>query len=79
MAKNLEHMERKEFVDHLNFFVHPSNEVSNPEQLKGRSSQLNQLRDAFETNGMNAFVWGLRGVGKTSLVHTACEKFSDTV
>ena len=37
------------------------------------------LRDAFETNGLNAFVWGLRGVGKTSLVHTACNKYSDTV
>ena len=76
---NLADMERKDFVDILNYFVHPSAEVSNPDQLKGRDAQLNQLRDAFETNGMNAFVWGLRGVGKTSLVHTACEKFSLSV
>ncbi len=72
-------MERKDFIHRLNFFVHPSEEVSNPDQLKGRASQLTQLRDAFETKGMNAFVWGLRGVGKTSLVHTACEKYRGTV
>ena len=75
----LSKMDRKQFIDQLNFFVHPSEEVSNPEQLKGRTAQLTQLRDAFETNGMNAFVWGLRGVGKTSLVHTACEKYQETV
>lgn len=79
IPSNLSSMVRKDFVDNLNFFVHPSAEVSNPEQLKGRDAQLNQLRDAFETNGLNAFVWGLRGVGKTSLVHTACQKFSDSV
>jgi hypothetical protein len=77
--KALGDLERRAFVDQLNFFCHPSEEVSNPDQLMGRDRALNELRDSFETNGMNSFVWGLRGVGKTSLVHTACAKFSDTV
>jgi hypothetical protein len=70
---------RKEFIAHLKQFVHPSEEISNPLQLIGRRAELNKLRDTFETNGAHAFVWGLRGVGKTSLVHTACEEFSEMV
>ncbi|MGD1884926.1 MAG: AAA family ATPase [Paracoccaceae bacterium] len=70
---------RKEFIDHLKHFVHPSEEISIPAQLVGREDELGKLRDCFETNGAHAFVWGLRGVGKTSLVHTACAKYSDTV
>lgn len=70
---------RRKFVDRLNHFVHPGEEISNPEQLKGRDGPMLLLRDAFETNGLNAFVWGLRGVGKTSLVHTSCNQFNDTV
>lgn len=72
-------LERPKFIEQVNHFVHPSEEVSDPIQLKGRDIALSQLRDAFETNGMNAFIWGLRGVGKTSLVHTACVKFSSQV
>ncbi len=70
---------RKEFIDHLKHFVHPSEEISLPDQLVGRESELIKLRDCFETNGAHAFIWGVRGVGKTSLVHTACAKYNDTV
>lgn len=73
------HKDRRDFINQVNQFVHPSEEVSDPNQLKGRDPALKQLRDAFETNGMNAFIWGMRGVGKTSLVHTACTKYSDQV
>lgn len=79
MEESIFTCDRKKFIGLLNHFVHPSEEVSDPSQLKGRDGALEQLRDAFETRGMNAFVWGQRGVGKTSLVHTACAKYSDTV
>lgn len=72
-------VERRDFINHLKQYVHPSEEISNPGQLVGRRTELNKLRDTFETNGAHAFVWGLRGVGKTSLVHTACEEFSNIV
>ena len=65
--------------DALNHFVHPSEEISIPEQLIGRNTELLKLRDCFETDGAHAFVWGARGVGKTSLVHTACSEFDETV
>jgi hypothetical protein len=76
---SLKDMDRPTFIGRLNYFVHPSQEVSRPEQLKGRDVPLRSLRDVFETNGAHAFVWGLRGVGKTSLVHTACAQYDNIV
>ncbi len=70
---------RRKFIHHLQHFVHPSEEISIPDQLVGREKELLKLRDCFETTGSHAFVWGVRGVGKTSLVHTACEKYGETV
>ena len=79
MKNNFFGQERQEFRDRLNHFLHPSGNISLPSQLKGRSGPLRQMRDCFETPGSHAFVWGPRGVGKTSLGHTACEKHSDIV
>lgn len=70
-------LRRQEFIARLNHFVHPSEEVADPSQLIGRDNKLVSLRDCFETNGAHAFVWGQRGVGKTSLVHSATAKYAD--
>lgn len=35
------------------------------------------MLDAIETPSVHPFIWGVRGIGKTSLGHTTCEKFSD--
>ncbi len=77
--KTIWSMDRKKFIETVNHFTHPSDEISNPDQLKGREKQLSELRDVFDTTGSHAIIWGLRGVGKTSLVHTACEKYSESV
>jgi AAA domain len=71
--------ERAEFRDYVNQFVHPSQHINLPEQLKGREQTLSEIRDCFETPGMHGFIWGNRGVGKTSLAHTACGFHSDIV
>lgn len=73
------HMERAEFRNKLDHFLHPSENIVEPYQLKGRDIALNQMRDCFETPGSQAFIWGPRGVGKTSVGHTACEKHKDIV
>lgn len=79
MAKTLAEYGRKEFRDILDQFVHPSENVFLPAQLKGRKDSLAHLRDCFETRGAQAFIWGARGVGKTSLAHTSCEEHTDIV
>mgnify|MGYP000072965563 CR=1 FL=1 len=76
---NFYDLERKNFRKRLNYFLHPSGNISLPNQLKGRKRQMKQILDCFETPGSHAFIWGPRGVGKTSLGHTACAEFKDEV
>lgn len=71
--------DRALFRGRLNNTVHPSENISRPYQLKGRDAPLRQMRDCFETPGSHPFIWGPRGVGKTSLGHTACEEYSELV
>lgn len=70
---------RKEFRGLLDAILHPSGSITQPDQLKGRAKPLNDILDCFETPGSQAFIWGARGVGKTSLGHTACEKHNELV
>lgn len=70
-------LDRKTFVDLKRQFVHPSSEVSQPDQLVGRDVPLSLVQSAIEREGSNIFVWGRRGVGKTSLAHSAVAKFWD--
>lgn len=79
MSKMLVEYERSEFRNILDQFVHPSENVFDPRQLKGRKDSLRELRDCYETSGAQAFIWGPRGVGKTSVAHTSCEEHNDIV
>jgi uncharacterized protein len=70
-------LSRQEFVHLKKQFVHPSSEVSQPDQLVGRDKALLLVRSALEREGANLFIWGRRGVGKTSLAHSAAAKFHE--
>ena len=48
-----------------------SEPVSNHELLRGRSDVLQKIDRAFKTRGRHIFVYGERGVGKTSLARSA--------
>lgn len=79
MVNNFFETDRAIFRARLDHFLHPSGNVSIPAQLKGRVEPMRQMQDCFETRGAQAFIWGPRGVGKTSLGHTACEVHDDIV
>ena len=79
MEKHFTELDRSEFVGRLNHFVHPSEEVSIPEQLVGRDSKLSSLRDCFETRGSHVFVWGAARGWQNVAVHSACAKFHEIV
>ncbi len=49
----------------------PSCEIQTPERLYGRSDQLSEIERAFSSRGRHVFIFGERGVGKTSLAVTA--------
>ncbi|MCE2749973.1 MAG: ATP-binding protein [Rhodobacter sp.] len=63
---------REEFRGLLDYLLHPSKHIEIPDQLYGRSPALSEMRDSFETANVHPFIWGVRGIGKTSLPHTAC-------
>lgn len=80
MGENCFHsLGRADFRGKLDYFLHPSNHIELPDQLYGREKSLIEMLDGFETSGAHPFIWGVRGVGKTSLGHTACHKHSDVV
>lgn len=55
----------------LNRHLTPSAHITTPERLFGRSKKLVQIERAFNSSGRHVFVYGDRGVGKTSLAMTA--------
>jgi AAA ATPase domain len=65
------HFSQTDFVGIVNHFLLPSSPVRTIELLHGRAEQLKQIQRAMESPGRHAFVYGDRGVGKTSLAQTA--------
>lgn len=49
----------------------PSQEIRDPDRLIGRERDLTQIRRALASPGRHVFIYGERGVGKTSLAITA--------
>ncbi len=72
-------LDRAEFRALKRQFVHPAKEVSHPTQLVGRDRELRLVEHGFERDGAHIFIWGRRGVGKTSLAHSAIAEHNDLV
>jgi Cdc6-like AAA superfamily ATPase len=49
----------------------PARAISSPQHLKGRAKVLTQIDRSFNSPGKHIFIYGDRGVGKTSLAQTA--------
>src|SRR5260370_27772789 len=60
-----------EFADKMAGVLSPSRAIQTPELLKGRAEHLDTIRKAWYQPGRQIFIHGFRGVGKTSLAHTA--------
>lgn len=68
MIRNLD---RPVFESELKRTLSPSSPIRTPEFLRGRERNLEQIRRAFVQPGRQVFIYGDRGVGKTSLAITA--------
>lgn len=60
-----------EFEEVLKTFLTPARAIRDPEHLKGRAAKLTQIARAFNSPGRHVFIFGDRGVGKTSLAQSA--------
>src|SRR5258708_5012570 len=64
---DLRHLDPQDFSRQLEKYFRPQNPVEDPSRLQGRTTQLVQMNRATAATGRSIFVWGDRGVGKTSL------------
>ena len=64
-------LSRSQFRTLLNQHTHPSEEIVHWPQLKGRNIELSTMQSCFSTPSTHVFIWGARGVGKTSLAKCA--------
>lgn len=62
-----EEMLKQTLAEHLT----PSASIKTPEKLFGRNKNLKTIDRALNSSGRQIFVYGDRGVGKTSLALTA--------
>ena len=64
-------MDRRAFREKMNLYLRPSNPIKTEELLKGRARQMEKIDSIFDIGGRHVFIFGPRGVGKTSLAQTA--------
>ena len=64
-------LDEVEFKRILRANLSPARAISDPEHLRGRQVKLKLIDRAFNSPGRHVFIFGDRGVGKTSLALTA--------
>ncbi|CAM1017814.1 TPA: ATP-binding protein [Proteus mirabilis] len=70
-------LSRSEFVERLYKVVRPSSPIDTPEFLFGRNQQISSITDALMAPGRHSFIYGSRGVGKSSLAHSVAFQLQD--
>src|SRR5215469_16019118 len=58
------------FAHVLHGHLSPTSPIQSQEHLYGRAKQVQQIEQALYAAGRSIFIYGDRGVGKTSLAHT---------
>ncbi len=64
-------LDKENFAAVLHQHLSPSSPIQSPEHLFGRGAQLREIEEALFARGRHIFIYGDRGVGKTSLAQTA--------
>ena len=67
-------IERNDFGVKLNHLVSPAKPIQTVEQLEGRTKELARIEKALFAEGRHVFIYGNRGVGKSSLAAAAANQ-----
>jgi uncharacterized protein len=66
---------KADFGAKINAILSPAHPIRSVEQLKGRTQELDIIERALYADGRHVFVFGDRGVGKSSLAATAAFQY----
>jgi uncharacterized protein len=67
----IEGLDQDDFRKIIRTYLTPARPISDPAYLRGRDRALRQIDRAFNSPGKHVFIFGDRGVGKTSLAQSA--------
>jgi hypothetical protein len=67
---------KEDFIRRKEDYFSPSKAISDAHKLQGRAKDLARLERALSSPGRQAFIFGERGVGKTSLAQDWAVPFS---
>ncbi|WP_185803269.1 ATP-binding protein [Pontivivens nitratireducens] len=67
----IENLSEADLIEVLSKNFTPSSEIKDPKRLIGRQKNLKNIRRALSSESRHVFIYGERGVGKTSLAVTA--------
>jgi len=70
--------DRQRFAAQLNAVVSPAQPIHSIEHLFGRTSELDRIEKALFAPGRHVFIYGDRGVGKSSLAATAANLYQSS-
>ena len=74
----IEGFDKRSFGKRLNEVVSPSRPIISIENLVGRTGELDRIEKALFAPGRNIFIYGERGVGKSSLAATAANQWQSS-
>jgi energy-coupling factor transporter ATP-binding protein EcfA2 len=69
--------DEKAFGEHLQTVLSPAKPVDDPTLLHGRDEALKKVSRALYADGRHVFIYGDRGVGKSSVAKTAASLYRD--
>src|SRR5258706_15076669 len=67
----INNLDQESFKAILKANLTPAKSIKDPEHLRGRESKLRAIDRALNSPGRHVFIFGDRGVGKTSLAQSA--------
>src|SRR6266404_3536527 len=74
----LANLNRDDFIAILTRELYSSRPIDTFEHLRGRDKEMDAIDQALVAPGRHIFIFGDRGVGKTSLAQTAAYKYQSS-
>ncbi|WP_236187164.1 ATP-binding protein [Pseudomonas protegens] len=68
----------EQFGEEVHKHVRPSEPIDTIQLLKGRQEELDEIRRALFAKGRHIFIYGDRGIGKSSLAQTAAYQYQSS-